>query len=48
MSKNKDYATANLLDYECFSKRYKLIAIDLIKRTELENSNLKKTNIFYW
>ena len=31
MSKNNDYTTGNLLDYECFSKHYKLIAIDLSK-----------------
>ena len=48
MSKNNAYATGNLLDYECFSKHYKLIAIDLSKRIELENPDLKKTNKFYW
>ena len=48
MSKNNDYATGNLLDYECFSKHYKLIAIDLSKRIEFENPDLKKTNKFYW
>ena len=31
----------NLLDYECFSKHYKLIAKDLSKQIELENSDLK-------
>ena len=31
MSKNNDYTTGNLLDYECFSKHYKLMAIDLSK-----------------
>ena len=25
ISKNNDYTTGNLLDYECFSKHYKLI-----------------------
>ena len=31
MSKNNDYTTGNLLDYEYFLKHYKLIAIDLSK-----------------
>ena len=42
MSKNNDYTTGNLLDYEYFSKHYKLIAIDLSKQTELENLDLKQ------
>ena len=42
ISKNNDYTTGNLLDYEYFSKHYKLIAIDLSKQIELENSNLKQ------
>ena len=29
--RNNDYTTGNLLNYECFSKHYKLIAIDLSK-----------------
>ena len=37
ISKNNDYTTGNLLDYEYFSKHYKLIAIDLSKQIELEN-----------
>ena len=40
MSRNNDYTTGNLLDYEYFY--YKLIAIDLSKQTELENSDLKQ------
>ena len=36
-SKNNDYTTGNLLDYEYFSKHYRLIAIDLSKQTELQN-----------
>ena len=32
MSKSNDYAIVNLLDYEYFSKHYKLIAIDLRKQ----------------
>ena len=58
MSKNNDYTTGNLLDYEYFSKHYKLIAIDLSKQIELENTDLKQqinfigrleqcNNIFY-
>ena len=42
MSENNDYTTGNLLDYEYFSKHYKLITIDLSKRIELENPDLKQ------
>ena len=42
MSKNNDYTTVNLLDYEYFKDHYKLIAIDLSKQIELENSDLKQ------
>ena len=42
MGINNDYATGNLLDYEYFSKHYKLIAIDLSKQIELENPDLKQ------
>ena len=42
MGRNNDYTTGNLLDYEYFSKHYKLIAIDLSKQTELENPDLKQ------
>ena len=31
MSKNNDYTTSKLLDYEYFSKHLKIIAIDLSK-----------------
>ena len=41
MSKNNDYTTGNLLDYEYFKDHCKLIAIDLSKQIELENSDLK-------
>ena len=41
MSKNNDYTTGNLLDYEYFKDYYRLIAIDLSKQIELENPNLK-------
>ena len=42
ISENTDCTTGNLLDYEYFSKHYKLIAIDLRKQIELENSDLKQ------
>ena len=42
ISKNNDYTTGNLLDYEYFSKHYKLISIDLSKQIELENPDLKQ------
>ena len=42
MSKNNDYTTGNLLDYEYFKYYYQLIAIDLSKEIELENPDLKQ------
>ena len=42
MSRNNDYTIDNLLDYEYFSKRYKLIVRDLSKQIELENPDLKQ------
>ena len=39
MSRNNDYTTGNLLDYDHFSKHYKLIAIDLRKQIELEDAD---------
>ena len=42
ISKYNDYTTGNLLDYECFSKHYKQIAIDFSKQIELENLDLKQ------
>ena len=42
MSKNNDYTTGSLLDYEYFLNHYKLIAIDLSKQIELENSDLEQ------
>ena len=42
ITKNNDYTTGNLLDYEYFSKYYKLIAIDLSKQIELENPDLRQ------
>ena len=46
ISKNNDYTTGNLLDYEYFSKHYKLIVIDLSKQIELENRDLRQQIIF--
>ena len=37
ISKNNDDTTGNVLDYEYFSKDYKLFAIDLSEQIELEN-----------
>ena len=42
IERNVDYAAGNLLDYEYFSKHYKLIAIDLSEQIELENPDLKQ------
>ena len=42
ISKNNDYTTGNLLDYEYFLKHYKLITIDLWKQIEWENSHLRQ------
>ena len=42
INRNNDHTTGNLLDYEYFSKHYKLIAIDLSKQIELENLDLKQ------
>ena len=46
MERNDDYTTGNLLDYEYFSKHFKLIKIDLSKQTELGNSDLKQQTNF--
>ena len=41
ISRNDEYTTGNLLDYDYFKKCYKLIAIDLIKQQVLqENEDL--------
>ena len=37
MSKNNDYTTGNLLDFAYFHENYRLIAIDLSKKTNLKN-----------
>ena len=41
ISRNNEYTTGNLLDYDYFKRRYKLIAIDLSKQQSLqENEDL--------
>ena len=42
MSKNNDYTTGNLLNYEYFKDHYNLITRDLSKQIKLENSDLKQ------
>ena len=42
MGRNNGYKTGNWLDYEYFSKHYKLIATYLSKQIELENPDLKR------
>ena len=42
MTKNNNYTTGSLLDYEYFKDHYKLIATDLSKQIELENTDLKQ------
>ena len=42
IGRNNDYTAGNLLDYEYFSKHFKLIAIDLSKQIELEKPDLKQ------
>ena len=48
IERNDDYTAGNLLDYNYFSKCYKLIAIDIRKQLELENSDLKQQINFIW
>ena len=38
ISRNNEYATGNLLDYDYFKKYYKLIAIDLSKQQVLQDN----------
>ena len=42
ISKNSDNTTGNLLDYKYFLKHHKLIAIDLTKKIQLENPDLRQ------
>ena len=37
MSRNNDHTTGNLLDFACFKKHYRLIAIDLSKQTKFKD-----------
>ena len=37
MSNNSDYTTGNLLDFACYKKHYRLIAVDLSKQTKLKD-----------
>ena len=47
ISRNNEYTTGNLLDYDHFKKCYKLIAIDLSKQQVLqENEDLIQQIIF--
>ena len=36
IGKGEDYTTGSLLDYNCFKKQYKLVAVDLSKQKELD------------
>ena len=42
MSRNNDFTTGSLLDYEYFKDHYQLIATNLSKQIELENPDLKQ------
>ena len=46
MGRNNLFTTGNLLNYEYFSKYYKLFAIDVSEQIELENLDLKQKVIF--
>ena len=52
ISKNDEYTTGNLLDYDYFKKYYKLIAIDLSKQQVLQENedliNRKSSEYFYY
>ena len=36
IGKGEDYTTGSLLDYDCFKRHYKLVAVDLSKQKELD------------
>ena len=40
MSNNIDHTTGNLLDFDYFKENYKLIAIDLSKKSKLKDPQL--------
>ena len=48
MGRNNDYTIGDWLDYEYFSKHYKLIAIDLSLQIKLKNPDLKQQINFIW
>ena len=49
ISRNNEYTIGNFLDYDCFKKHYKLIAIDLSKQQVLqENEDLIQQINFNW
>ena len=49
ISRNNEYTTVNILDYDYFKKYYKLIAIDLSKQQVLqENEDLIQQINYYW
>ena len=49
VSRNNEYTTGNLLDYDYFKNYYKLIAIDLSKQQVLQkNEDLIQQIIFFW
>ena len=47
ISKNNDYTTGSLLDYEYFSKHYKIIATDLSKKLN-QKPVIKGSKLLYW
>ena len=44
ISRNNEYTTGNLLDYDYFKKYYKLIAIDLSKQQVLQETSFTKSS----
>ena len=46
ISENSDYTIDNLLNYEYFSKHYKLIPLDLSKQIKLENPDSRQQTNF--
>ena len=48
ISRNNEYTTGNLLDYDYFKKYYKLIAIDLSKQQVLQENEDLFNKLFYW
>ena len=48
ISRNNEYTTGNLLDYDYFKKYYKLIAIDLNKQQVLQENEDLIQQINFW